>query len=139
MKNGTKRTNSYKTYSVAFKMKIVDEIENGILTQSEACKLYKISDSTLNGWVKKYGVNERIDKKVIIMTRLEESELLALRRENKQLKRSLEDSQIRSLAYECLVEEASHYTKIDLKKNFGSVVQKIVKKRLKGEDIEEQD
>lgn len=137
MKNGTKRTNSYKTYSIAFKMKIVDEIENGIFTQFEACKLYKISDSTLNGWVKKYGVNERIDKKVIIMTRLEESELLLLRSENKRLKRSLEDAQIRSLAYECLVEEASHYTKIDLKKNFGSVVRKIVTKRLKGEDIEE--
>ena len=139
MKNGTKRTNSYKTYSIAFKMKIVDEIENGILSQFEAGKLYKISDSTLNSWVKKYGVNERIDKKVIIMTRLEESELLALRRENKRLKRSLEDSQIRSLAYECLVEEASNYTKIDLKKNFGSVVRKIVTKRLKGEDIDEQE
>lgn len=139
MKKETKRKGSYKTYSIAFKMKIVDEIENGILSQFEACKLYKISDSTLNSWVKKFGVNERIDKKVIIMTRAEESELLALRRENKQLKRSLEDAQIRSLAYECLVEEASSYTNMDLKKNFGSVVREIVKKRLKGEDIGEQD
>lgn len=120
-------------------MKLVDEIENGILTQTEACKLYSISGSTLWGWVKKYGINEQIDKKVIIMTREEESELLLLRRENKQLRRSLEDSQIRSLAYECLVDEASKYTKIDLKKNFGTIVRKVVRQRLKGEDIDEKD
>jgi|SRR5690554_597253 len=130
---------NYRNYSVAFKMKLVDEIENGILTQTEACKLYSISGSTLWGWVKKYGINEQIDKKVIIMTREEESELLLLRRENKQLRRSLEDSQIRSLAYECLVDEASKYTKIDLKKNFGTIVRKVVRQRLKGEDIDEKD
>lgn len=130
---------NYRSYSIAFKMKLVDEIENGILSQNEACKMYKISSSTLSGWVTKYGINEQIDKKVIIMTREEESELLMLRRENKQLKRSLEDSQIRSLAYECLVDEASKYTKIDLKKNFGLIVRKVVRQRLKGEDLDEKD
>ena len=44
-------------------MKLVDEIENGILTQTEAGKLHSISGSTLWGWVKKYRINKTIDEK----------------------------------------------------------------------------
>lgn len=139
MKKENKRGREYKTYTIAFKMKIIDEIENGFLTKREACKLYQIGESTLYSWLDKYGINERIDKKVIIMTREEESELLLLRRENKLLRRSLEDAQLRSLAYECLVDEASKYTKLDLKKNFGSVVREVVKKRLESETTKEKD
>ncbi len=139
MKNETRRGRDYKKFTVAFKMKIIDEIENGILTKREACKLYQVKESTLYSWLEKYGINERIDKKVIIMTREEESELVLLRRENKLLRRSLEDAQLRSLAYECLVDEASKFTKIDLKKNFGSIAREVVRKRLKDEATEEQD
>jgi len=139
MKNEPRRGRDYKKFTVAFKMKIIDEIENGILTKREACKLYQVKESTLYSWLEKYGINERIDKKVIIMTREEESELVLLRRENKLLRRSLEDAQLRSLAYESLVDEASKFTKIDLKKNFGSIAREVVRKRLKDETTEEQD
>ena len=36
-----------KTYSESFKIKVVDEIEKGDLTQAGACRLYNISDSNV--------------------------------------------------------------------------------------------
>jgi hypothetical protein len=39
MKNEPRRGRDYKKFTVAFKMKIIDEIENGILTKRDAWKL----------------------------------------------------------------------------------------------------
>jgi len=45
-----------KLYSLAFKQKVISELEGGKLTRSEARKLYGISGgSTLNAWLKKLG------------------------------------------------------------------------------------
>jgi len=52
-----------KTYSESFKIKVVDEIEKGDLTQAGACRLYNISDSNVSRWVANYGMNERIGKR----------------------------------------------------------------------------
>ncbi len=53
-----------RSYSVVFKMKVVDEIENGCLSQGEAQRLYHISSiSTIQGWIKKYGMNANSDTK----------------------------------------------------------------------------
>jgi transposase-like protein len=131
MKTSVPEKKPLPSYSVCFKMRVVNEVENGFLTINEACKLYKIGgNGTIQQWIKKYGINERLERRVHIMTNEEELELIRLRKENKRLQRSLEDSQISNMALESLLELAEEKYGINLKKNFGSKVLEELKKKL---------
>ncbi len=45
-----------KNYSLSFKLQLVEEIEQGLLTKSQAKTKYGIQgDSTVTKWLKKYG------------------------------------------------------------------------------------
>lgn len=126
---------SYNRYSVAFKMKVVEEVENGIISAEAARKLYKIpGKASIAEWIEKYGINQRINKAVYIMTNEEQIELLKLRKENKTLQRSLEDSQLKNLAVESLIEIANEKYNLDLKKNFGTQLLEELKKKLMPSD-----
>lgn len=107
-------------YSEIFKMKVVDEIEQGYLTQAEASRLYNIADSNISRWVLNYGMNRKIGKRVIVMSdrELRESELL--KREIKQLKRALEDSQFSNIVLEKYIQFIAKEEGLDLKKNINS-------------------
>lgn len=117
-------------YSVSFKMKVVEEIENGLISQYAATRLYGIPSATLVDWVKRYGYNTKIDKVVYVMTAEEERELYRLRKENASLNRALEDSHLRNIALESLIEVADKKYGFDLKKNFGAQLSEELKKKL---------
>ena len=120
-----------RNYSVAFKMKVVEEVENGLISAEAARKLYRIpGKATIAEWVSKYGINERIGRTVNIMTRDEELELIRLRKEVKRLERALDDSQLRAIAWESMVEVAEEEFGIDLKKKFGPKVLEELRKKL---------
>jgi transposase-like protein len=46
-------------YSYAYKMEIVESIENGTLSQNQASKYYGVHRKTISGWLKKYGNFEK--------------------------------------------------------------------------------
>lgn len=120
-----------RNYSVAFKMKVVEEVENGLISVEAARKLYRIPGcGTIAEWVKKYGINERIGRTVNIMTKDEELEIIRLRKEVKRLERALDDSQLRALAWESLVEVADEEYNLNLKKNFGPKVLEELRKKM---------
>ena len=116
----TKDKSRKLNYSEAFKMKLVDEIEKGYLTQAEASRLYDVGDSNVSRWVIKYGMNNQIGKRVIIMTdrELRESELL--KRENKRLQRALDDTQFSNLILEKYIQFIAEEEGLDLKKSINS-------------------
>jgi len=61
-------------YSETFKLKVVQQIESGKLTISEASRLYEIKGTnTIYTWLRKYGKNELIRKVVRIETMDEKS------------------------------------------------------------------
>lgn len=63
-------------YSDAFKLKVVQEIEKGILTIYQAKHLYEINGAdTVYGWLRKYGKNHLIRKMVRIEMKDEKSQL----------------------------------------------------------------
>jgi len=135
MKDGNSEPKPYRNYSVAFKMKVVEEVENGLITGYEARKLYGIpGKATIGEWIQKYGINERINRTVYVMTHEEELEVIRLRKEVRQLKRSLGDSQVRSLALESLIELAEEKYHLEIKKNFGTQVLEELRKKLNPAD-----
>jgi transposase len=46
-------------YSYAYKMEVVESIENGNLSQNQASKHYGVHRKTISGWIKKYGNFEK--------------------------------------------------------------------------------
>lgn len=71
-------------YSEAFKLKVVEEIEKGRLTISEAMNLYDIKGgSTIYNWIRKYGKNHLIKRTVRIEMKDEKNINAELRREIK--------------------------------------------------------
>jgi transposase len=46
-------------YSYAYKMEVVEAIENGKLSQNQASKHYGVHRKTISGWIKKYGNFEK--------------------------------------------------------------------------------
>jgi len=63
-------------YSDAFKLKVVQDIEKGKLTISEALRLYEINGThTVYRWLRKYGKNDLIQKIVRIEMKDEKSQL----------------------------------------------------------------
>ena len=122
-------------YSVAFKMQVVAEVENGLISANGARKLYNIQGKdTIASWVEKYGINSKINKVVYVMTQDEELELVRLRKETKRLQRALDDSHLQVLAWESFVEIVEEDLQVDLKKKFGSQLAEKLREKLTQSD-----
>jgi len=118
-------------YSMVFKMQVVKDVEKGLLSVEEARKLYGIGGKhTVQEWINQYGINRRVGKVVYIMSDKEEHELLVLRRENRMLKKALEESQVKVITLETLIETAEEKLGVDVKKTFGAKVSEDVKRKL---------
>ena len=48
-------------YSYAYKMEVIESVENGKLSQNQASRIYGVSRKTISEWLKKYG---NFDKKL---------------------------------------------------------------------------
>ena len=48
---------TYQGYSQAFKIAIVERVENGQVSMNQAAKEYEVCRGSIQKWVKKYGTN----------------------------------------------------------------------------------
>jgi transposase-like protein len=46
-------------YSHAYKMEVIESIENGKLSQNQASRIYGVHRKTISGWITKYGNFEK--------------------------------------------------------------------------------
>ena len=116
----TKVVKEFKRYSISFKKHVVEELESGG-SFSFLQKKYDIRGAeTIQKWVKLFGKNHLLNKRVRIETMDEKSRLKELEEENKRLKMALADSLVATKMLETLISVANEEYKTDLKKNFGS-------------------
>ena len=89
---------SFLRYSEAFKRQVVSEIESGKLGSiSEANRVYGIRGAeTITRWIRKYGNNGILPKKVRVETLKERDELKEARKRIRQLEAALADAHIDS-------------------------------------------
>jgi transposase-like protein len=105
-------------YSISFKQKVVNEIEEEGLTFSEAARRYKITGGqTLQKWVKIFGKNHLLNKVVRIEMKGEKDRVKELESEVKKLKIALADAVLAKDALETLVEIVDVHYQTDVKKN----------------------
>ncbi len=68
-----------KDYSYAFKLSVVEEVENGELGIRSACRKYGIqSHSTVTNWLRKYGNFDWVNKSTLKMPKSKDQKLLEL-------------------------------------------------------------
>ena len=83
-------------YSEAFKRQVVDELERGKFASiCEVNKAYGIrGNETVSNWIRRYGSEELLPKRVRIETLKERDELKEARRRIRQLEAALADAHI---------------------------------------------
>lgn len=108
-------------YSLAFKQKIVSELERGKLSSiAEARRVYDIGGcQTVKLWVKKFGKDHLLDKVVRVEMKGEKDRIKELEKEKQRLESALAYSHLKIITLESLIEAADEEYKTDLKKNFG--------------------
>ena len=107
-------------YSISFKRKVVQEIEEEGLLIMEASRRYGIKGGqTVSNWVRKFGKYHLLNKTIRVETMEEKDRIKQLEEENKKLKIALADSTMAKRCLEVLIEEADKLYKTDLKKNLG--------------------
>lgn len=107
-------------YSLAFRQKVVSEIEAGELSIGKAQRLYDIrGNETIQKWIRKLGKNHLLNKVVRIEMKDEQERIKALERQVKALESALAKAQVKNIALESLIECAEEHYQVDFKKNFG--------------------
>jgi transposase-like protein len=100
-----------RRYSETFKRTVIEAIDRGELTRSEAEKKYDIGGScTVPRWYKEYGKRHLIKEQVWIAMADERSHIKKLESENAQLRKALVNKELRILQLEAekeLLEERS--------------------------------
>ena len=119
------------SYSTAFKLKVISQIESGQFSIEEARRIYNIGGgSTIHQWIKKYGKNHLLSKVVRIEMRGEKDHLKKLEKEKSELESALAKAHLKIMALESLIESAEEDLGIELKK---STEKQRSSKRSKGE------
>jgi transposase-like protein len=107
-------------YSISFKQKVVQEIEEEGLSFSEAARRYGIrGGQTLQKWVLTFGKNHLLNKIVRVEMKGEKDRVKELEAEIKKLKIALADAVLAKDALETLVEIVDEHYQTDVKKNLG--------------------
>jgi transposase len=114
----TKTGKIFIRYSLAFKRKIVQQIESGKYSISEIRKIYDIrGEATVQGWIKQFGKSYLLNRVIRIEMKGEKDKYKELEKEIQRLKSELADEYLKNKALEKLIELANEEYKTDLKKN----------------------
>ena len=108
-------------FSESFKLHVIEEIESGRLTQSEAKRKYGIlGHSTILKWLRKYGTLRYSCAKGKTFMSKEAHEKLRLENEIKALKQELEDARLKNVVMETFVDIAEKELGIPIRKKYGA-------------------
>jgi len=117
----TKSKRKVIRYSISFKQKVVNEIEQEGLQISEANRRYGIGGGeTINKWLKELGKQHLLNTVIRVETKDEKDRLLELEKEVKKLKLALADAYLSRDCAEEVIRQAGKLYGTDLKKKFGT-------------------
>ena len=115
-----------KDYSISFKFQVVQEIESGQLSRTEACHKYGIqAKSTIREWLRKYGNFDWENQSNLTVAKTPEQKILELEAKVKLLEKQkaraehlTERADKKSILFDMLVDLAEKEYDIDIRKNY---------------------
>jgi len=128
-----------KDYTLSFKLQLVQEIEHGELSLSEAKLKYGIQgDSTIRKWLQKYGNFDWENKNRRPMGRTPEQKLLEqeakirlLEKQVKQLQEEKYFAEQKAVIFDMMINIAEKECKIDIRKNLETAQSKSIQNKKK--------
>lgn len=113
-----------KDYSYAFKISVVEEIENGELGIKAAARKYGIqSHSTVTNWLRKYGNFDWINKSTQKMPKSKDQQLLELEqkvllleKQKKALEKLAQTADKKAIFFDMMIDIAEEEFKIPIRK-----------------------
>ena len=114
-----------KDYSMSFKLQIVQEIERGYLTATDATKKYEIQcRKTVVNWLKKYGNFDWENQTPFTMSKSPEQKIMELEAKVKLLEKqkSFLEQQVfvadkKAIIFDMMIDIAEKEYQIDIRKN----------------------
>jgi len=106
---------TYQGYTYAFKIAIVERVEQGQISINQAAKEYDVSRSGIQKWIKKYG---NLDKKLLQLGGKSPQQKI------KELEKKLREEQAKVRIWECAVDIIEEEFKINVKKKYLTNYQK---------------
>jgi transposase len=115
MKKSSYEPHVIKKYSSAFKLKVVNEIESGKLSITQAQKIYDIGGAaTISNWIKNLGKNHLLSKVVRIEMKDEKDKVKELKERVRKLEKLLADKELDNLMNEAFLELLAEDHGVDL-------------------------
>ncbi|HEX2974753.1 MAG TPA: transposase [Bacteroidales bacterium] len=131
MKKSNYEQKVVKKYSSAFKLKVVNEIESGKLSMSQAREIYDIGGAhTIERWIQNLGKNHLLSKVVRIEMKDEKDKVKELNDRVRQLEKLLANKELDNLMNEAFLELLAEDNGIDLEEFKKKVDKERLKKRL---------
>jgi transposase-like protein len=116
------RTDEKNAYEVSFRRWLVQEIEEGKMTPSEAIKKFNFHPKNgldrIRYWRTKYASDLVLS--LPEMTATEKQQLAELQKQNKALQKALEDAKMKNIAINMLIDVAEEKLKINIRKKPGA-------------------
>lgn len=108
---------TYQGYTYAFKIAIVERVEQGQISINQAAKEYDVSRSGIQKWIKKYG---NLDLKLRQLGGKSPKDEIA------RLKKLLKEEQAKVRIWECAVDIIEEEFHVDVKKKYLTKYQKSI-------------
>jgi transposase-like protein len=116
-----------KRYSMAFKQKVVSELESGKFTVSDVRRLYDITGgSTIDHWRRKLGKSDTQSHVVRIEMKDERDKLKALEVEKRKLESALAQAHLKIITLESTIKVLEEERGSVVKKNSGTKLSRTV-------------
>jgi Skp family chaperone for outer membrane proteins len=113
--------NEKGTYEVAFRRWLVRELDASRITVSEAIKRFNFhpvsGNDLIRSWRKRYASDIAVT--LPAMTQKERQKLEELQKKMKQMEKQLEDTQMKNIALETMIDVAEEQLKISIRKKSG--------------------
>ena len=117
MRSPERRT--IRRYSLAFKQRVVSQIERGEISVAEAHKRYDIGGSTtIDRWIRAMGKLHLLATVVRIEMPDEQRRIRVLEQQVRTLEHALAQTQVSAVALEAVIAAVDAHYKIDAKKSF---------------------
>ena len=97
----------YRRYSESFKLKILSELSTGKYTKRQLGRIYGITNSTINEWIRKYNRLDLMNTRINVETKDEITRIKALQKEVAKLKEVLIKKDLDNLLLEAHIEVAA--------------------------------
>jgi transposase len=116
----TKKERKVIRYSISFKQKVVQEIQQEGLSISEASRRYGITGGeTVKKWIKELGKHHLLNTVIRVEMKGEKDRLREMEKEIIKLKAALADAYLARDCAEEVIKQAGQIYQTDLKKKFG--------------------